>query len=416
MHIFCQSLVLSSEKQEGIFALKVALSTIGKFHTFDLARELYARGALSVILTGYPRFKLRNESLPQELIRTFPFVHASYMAFPWGSLIGRSWTQQWEYLDARSFGAFAARNLPECDIYVGLSGSSLRAGKKAKNRGARYVCDRGSSHIRVQDQILREEHALWGLPYAGIDPRIIGAEEAEYAEADCITVPSQFAYRSFLSQGVTPEKLRLLSYGVDLSRFEPAGVPPDGKFDVLFVGGMNLRKGIQYLTQAFQRIDHPAKTLSFVGTPSLEMIALLRQRNLWPEDARVLGHVPQSQLKELMSRSHVLVLPSVEEGLALVQAQAMACACPVIGTRNTGAEDLFSDGQEGYIVPIRDAGALTERLQHLADHPEQRARMGQRALAKVKSFGGWHQYGEKAMSIFNSMSNPLESAGIAALG
>lgn len=70
--------------------MKVALSTIGKFHTFDLARELYARGALSVILTGYPRFKLRNESLPQELIRTFPFVHASYMAFPWGSLIGRS--------------------------------------------------------------------------------------------------------------------------------------------------------------------------------------------------------------------------------------------------------------------------------------------------------------------------------------
>jgi len=56
-----------------------------------------------------------------------------------------------------------------------------------------------------------------------------------------------------------------------------------------------------------------------------------------------------------MSRSHVMVLPSVEEGLALVQAQAMDVY--------TGAEDLFSDGQEGYIVPLRDAGALAERLQ-----------------------------------------------------
>ena len=114
-----------------------------------------------------------------------------------------------------------------------------------------------------------------------------------------------------------------------------------------------------------------------------------------------------------MSRSHVMVLPSVEEGLALVQAQAMACGCPVIGTYNTGAEDLFSDGQEGYIVPIRE---LAERLQHLADHPEQRAKMGQRALAKVKSLGGWHQYGEKVMSIFNSISNPLDGAGRTALG
>lgn len=391
--------------------MKVALSTIGKFHTFDLARELHARGALSVILSGYPRFKLRDESLPQELIRTFPLVHGAYMAFPWRGRISRYWLGQWEYLDAWSFGVFAARNLPECDVYVGLSASSLRAGKKAKSRGARYVCDRGSSHIRVQDQIEREEHERWGLPYAGIDPRIVDAEEAEYAEADCVTVPSHFAYRSFLSQGIAPEKLRHLPYGVDLSRFEPAGVPPRGEFNILFVGAMSLRKGIQYLAQAFHQIHHPAKTLSFVGGPSLELIELLRQRNLWPENARVFGHVPQSQLKNMMSRSHVMVLPSVEEGLALVQAQAMACACPVIGTHHTGAEDLFNDGQEGYIVPIRDANALAERLQYLADHPDQRADMGQRALAKVQSFGGWQRYGEKAMSIYSA----LAGAGAAAL-
>ncbi len=385
--------------------MKVALSTLGKFHTFDLARELHARGALRLILTGYPRFKLRNESLPQDLIRTFPFVHAPYMAFPWHERIGQHWREQWEYLDAWSFDAYAARNLPECDVFVGLSGVSSQAGKTAKSRGVAYVCDRGSSHIRVQEQILREEHERWGLPYAGMDPRNVHAEESEYAEADCITLPSQFTYRSFLSQGFKPGKLRLLNYGVDLTRFAPAGVPADGTFDVLFVGAMSLRKGVQYLAQAFRQIDHPAKTLSFVGAPSLELIALLRQRNLWPEDARVLGHIPQEQLKTVMSRSHVLVLPSVEEGLALVQAQAMACGCPVIGTPNTGAEDLFSDGQEGYIVPIRDAGALAGRLQYLADHPAQRAEMGQRALTKVQSLGGWQSYGDKAMSIYSALAD-----------
>jgi alpha-maltose-1-phosphate synthase len=106
--------------------VKVAISAIGKFRSFDLAREQHARGALRVIMTAYPRFKLRDESLPQELIRTFPFVHAPYLSCPFGDRIGPYWLKQWEYLDAWSFGAYAARNLPECDIYVGLSGSSLR--------------------------------------------------------------------------------------------------------------------------------------------------------------------------------------------------------------------------------------------------------------------------------------------------
>lgn len=119
--------------------MKVALSTIGKFHTFDLARELYTKGALSGILTGYPRFELRDEKLLQELIRAFPFVHGPYMAFPWRGRIGRRWLKQGEYLDQWSFGTFAARNLPECDIYVGLSGSPCAPGRKPR-RAARAMC------------------------------------------------------------------------------------------------------------------------------------------------------------------------------------------------------------------------------------------------------------------------------------
>lgn len=386
--------------------MKIALSTVGKFHTFDLARELHARGALAGIFTGYPHFKLRNEGLPQALIHTFPWVHGAYMAFPWRHRLPRSVVHQWENINAITFGAWVVRNLPACDLYVGLSGSTLPAGKKAQARGARYVCDRGSSHIRVQEELLREEHDLWGLPFSGIDPRAIAREEAEYDAADCITVPSGFVRRSFLSQGVPFEKIRLLPYGVNLSRFQPVAEPTAGRFDVLFVGGMSLRKGVQYLVQAYKKLNHHAKSLTFVGAPSQELIALLTSRGLWPSDARVLGHMPQTELKSLLSRSHVMVLPSIEEGLAMVQAQAMACGCPVVASRNTGGEDLFSDGHEGFIVPIRDADALATRLQQLADQPELRAAMGRRALERVQSLGGWRDYGQKAMAIYDDMLEP----------
>lgn len=88
-----------------------------------------------------------------------------------------------------------------------------------------------------------------------------------------------------------------------------------------------------------------------------------------------------------MSSSHVLVLPSVEEGLALVQAQTMACGCPLISSTNTGGEDLFSDGVEGFLVPIRSPEAIAERLQQVADDPDLQQRMSEAGSSRVRRIG-----------------------------
>jgi glycosyltransferase involved in cell wall biosynthesis len=112
------------------------------------------------------------------------------------------------------------------------------------------------------------------------------------------------------------------------------------------------------------------------------------------ENVTIAGDIPQTELARLMARSHVLVLPSVEEGLALVQGQAMACGCPVIATTATGAEDLFSDGVEGFIVADRDTAALADRMQQLADDPALRQRMSAAAIERVNTLGGWDRFGE----------------------
>ena len=382
--------------------MKIVLSTPGKFHTFDLARQLHARGALQAIFTGYPRFKLRNEQLPEASIHTFPWIHAAYMAAP-QHMLGRTIKRQWEYLDRRTLDLHVSRRLPPCDVFVGLSGSALRSGKVAAERGAQYVCDRGSTHIRTQNRLLLEEHTLWGQPFHGIDPRIIELEEAEYAQAHCITVPSSFNVQSFVEQGVPPAKVKLVPYGVDLSRFRPTARPAEDRFAVLFAGGMSLRKGLPYLLQAYSLLRHSRKSLTLAGAVNDSFIRLMKQRRMWPDDVQVLGHVPQHKLKDLMSRSHVLVLPSIEEGLAMVQAQAMACGCPVIASENTGARDLFEDGKEGFIVPIRDPQTLTARLEALAGDSTLRHRMSEASLALVKSLRGWHDYGERAVAVYKGL-------------
>ena len=134
-------------------------------------------------------------------------------------------------------------------------------------------------------------------------------------------------------------------------------------FEVLFVGQVGLRKGIPYLLKAFAGLRHPHKRLTVVGSIQDDIRQLLPA--LPKDDVTFTGSLPQQDVANLMRRSHVLVLPSVEEGLALVLGQALACGCPVLATVSTGAEDLFSDGIEGFIVAHRDVSAIINRLQQL---------------------------------------------------
>ena len=383
---------------------KVALSTIGTFHMFDLARELRSRDALSLVFSGYPRFKLKRECLPMAFIRTFPWVHGPYMALPGRGRLGVRANQWWMRLDQVSLDAFVCASLPQVNVFVGMSGSSLWSGKRAQKRGIKYVCDRGSTHIRVQDQLIRDEDERWGMKSSGVDPWVMAREEAEYAAADCITVPSSFNVRSFISQGVPEAKLRKLPYGVNVQKFYPEGQADDQRFDILFAGGMSLRKGVPYLLQAYKQLKHPRKSLSFAGSPSQEVIDLMKKHDLWSSDIQVLGHLDTPRLRQTMSRSHVLLLPSIEEGLALVQAQAMACGCPVLATENTGCEDLFEHGEQGFITQVRDVGALSQHLQTLADNPTLRKEMSRKAVERVQLNGGTREYGRRALEIYQSLT------------
>jgi glycosyltransferase involved in cell wall biosynthesis len=98
----------------------------------------------------------------------------------------------------------------------------------------------------------------------------------------------------------------------------------------------------------------------------------------------------------------LFVLPSIEEGLAYVQAEAMACGLPVVATTNTGAPDLFSDGVEGYIVAIRDADAIREKVLSLYRQPELLDEMSRAALKRARNMAGWDEYGKRAAQVYET--------------
>jgi glycosyltransferase involved in cell wall biosynthesis len=97
---------------------------------------------------------------------------------------------------------------------------------------------------------------------------------------------------------------------------------------------------------------------------------------------------------ELMASCDVLVLPSIVEGRALVQQEALACGLPIIVTANAGGEDLVVEGETGFLVPARSPAAIADKIDWLADHRETlEASMRPACRAKAAEYT-WRRYAE----------------------
>jgi glycosyltransferase involved in cell wall biosynthesis len=382
--------------------MRIVQATWGVFHHFDLARELEKRGHLLQIYSTYPWARLKREGLPHSKVQTFPWFHLTQLLV--GGYLPFTYNGLW-YANTMAFDEWLEHRIPRTgvDALIALSGTALKAGRHLQERGGIYICDRGSTHQLYQERLVDDEFRRWG-----INPSISAARDAIYRRevviyetADAITVPSSFAARSYIEFGIAKEKVHVIPYGVRLEKFHPIAEPPRDVFEVLFVGQVGLRKGIPYLLQAFAGLRHPRKRLRIVGSVQPEFRAVVAR--LPQSQVEFMGPQPQAEVVRYMSSSHVMVLPSIEEGLALVQAQAMACGCPVLASTNTGSEDLFTDGVEGFIVPIRDPDALRERLQQLADDPALQRRMSEAALLRVRHLGGWTHYGDLWVSLLEKL-------------
>jgi glycosyltransferase involved in cell wall biosynthesis len=372
--------------------MNVTVSVFGRFHAFYLAHQLHQRGHLQRLITTYPKFEVEKYGIPRD--RTTSLLKYALLHRGWNR-----WLPDWMKPDkdlrvwfANAYDRAAAQQISkDTDIYIGWSSKTERGLERARTLGTTTVVERGSSHIEFQRDILREEYTRYGLEGSLPLPEIVEKEKREYALADYIAIPSSYVRRTFLEKGIPEEKLIQVPYGVDLSSFRP--VPKeDNVFRVVFAGSMIYRKGVHYLLQAFDELQLPNAELWLLGsmTPELQPFFDKYERTF-----RHFGHIPQPELHEYYSQCSVFAMCSIEEGMAMVQAQAMACGLPLICTTNTGGEDLIREGEEGFVLPIRDVEALKEKILWCYEHQDQCEAMGQAAKERVSEEYSWDDYGER---------------------
>ncbi|MBU4478995.1 MAG: glycosyltransferase family 4 protein [Candidatus Omnitrophica bacterium] len=377
--------------------MKVTISVGGRFHAFYLAQQLLKRGYLKQLITSYPKFEVTKYGIPENKVSAVIIKEA--MARLW-SFLPSSLTKFYDpqYAISEIFDQEAKKRLIDSDILVAWSGFALHTLRRAKDMGIKTILERGSSHILYQTEILKEEYEKSGLRPRFAHPKIVEKELKEYEEADYISIPSTFTKKTFLNHEIPESKLIHVPYGVDLDSFRQ--IPKEDKvFRVIHCGGMTLRKGVHYLLQAFHELNLLDSELWLIGSMGEEMQPFFRRFG----NSKVIhkGPYPQNELYKYYSQGSVFVIMSIEEGLAVVQTQAMACGLPVICTTNTGGEDIIRDGLDGFIIAIRGIKSLKEKLSYLYENRDTCKAMGQSAKERVSRGFTWDDYGDRMVKAYS---------------
>jgi glycosyltransferase involved in cell wall biosynthesis len=281
------------------------------------------------------------------------------------------------------FGRWVARQLGQqtWDVIHGWSGVTQEILQNTSCRAGLKMIMRGSAHIRVQDRILEQEEKRAGFPLDRPGPWIIAREEREYSGADRIMVLSGFARDSFAEAGFNNGKLRSLPLGANVAAFRPTPTLVRERCDrissgsplrVLFVGSVTPRKGLLDTVQIVQRLAHCNFRFRFVGPVGPGAKSAINQLR---RVAEFVPKQPQSHLPASYAWGDVFLFPTVEDGFAVVLAQAQASGLPILTTTNCCGPDLIKEGETGWVLPIRSPEAFVDRLLWCDSHREELAAM-----------------------------------------
>lgn len=189
--------------------------------------------------------------------------------------------------------------------------------------------------------------------------------------------------------GVIREQIPILHMGVDTDLFHPLDLPKESQPTIIFVGKIELNKGVDLLVEAACELarDYPDLRLWMLGLGNAALADELMAKTLargFPDLLKLPGYISREDLPSWMSRAHVFAAPSVYEGgPGLVYLEAMACGLPVIACEGSGAAEVVIPEENGFLVPPGDMNMLMKTLRDILDDPEKREIMGLRARKYV---------------------------------
>ena len=309
--------------------------------------------------------------------------------------------RSYRYHDLRVALALRRRG-GEFDVVHSWPRATVHTSRAARRRGIPCLREVPNTHTGHAFDVVARELAALGLdPRRGhshaYDADVLALEEREYALADALLVPSEYSLSTFVERGVPRDKLVLHRYGYEPERFFAGsnGARPERPFTALFVGRCEPRKGLHHALRAWHDSGAAGHGRLFVVGAFEPGYRQALARDLDHPSIEVCGFVHDPSA--LMRESDVFILPSVEEGSALVTYEAQASGCVLVVSEAAGAR--CTHDVEGLVHEPGDVAALTEHLARLQGEPGLLERLRAASLARAATLS-WSEAGAELAEIY----------------
>lgn len=361
-----------------------------------------------ILPTGIKRILQRREyhEIPSELISQ----HAAFEACRLLALklkISSLTTHETGLLSVdriyREFDAYVAEQLTKqqgvTQVYCYEDGA-LQTFRAAKKFGIQTVYELPIGYWRAAEKIMGEEAELnpeWANTILSIRDSAakLARKDEELELADKIIVASRFTADTLNLSTVREKEITIIPYGGPQAIGKP-NFERHKKLKVLFVGGLSQRKGLSYLLEAAKLLGEKIE-LTIIGSRIGKCVPLETAL----QSLRYIPSLPHHEVLKEMDSHDVFVFPSLFEGFGLVILEAMARGIPVIATPHTAGPDIITNGEDGYIVPIRSSQAIAEKLETLANDRDLLDNLKAAALEKSKIYS-WEAYHNKLTTVLNA--------------
>jgi glycosyltransferase involved in cell wall biosynthesis len=289
-----------------------------------------------------------------------------------------------------------------------LHGNCIKLLRKAKKDGSIIIGEPVNAHPVDTFNRLNKEYASLGLDHFPNASLSLERMSEEVSLCDFLLSPSRAVTNSYVSLGFPANKIKTLSYGVDLNKFHPnmesniAKFADQSVFQLICVAAITPRKGHIYLLEAWKILKLSKARLILVGSIDPCMKPILSQ---YSQLFIHVSHVPNHELIAYYSSSDAFVLASIEDGFGTVVTEAMACGLPVIVSDAVGASDLVHEGKNGFMVRSRSVDDIAKAIQFLYDSRKTCMTMGEAARLSASNFYSWEKYATNLADYYVSVLN-----------
>lgn len=233
--------------------------------------------------------------------------------------------------------------------------------------------------------------------------------KSAFARAACLVPVSHYTEKIILKQ-LPQARTKIIPGGFTSIEGEKKKIAGN-LFKILSVGALKPRKGFHTLIEAMKKLKD-GTVLDIVGTKkSLAYTERLEKMitDMHLSQVKLRGSIPQDELDTLYAEADLFVLASEHdghafEGLGLVYLEALAQSVPVIGTYDSGAEDVIQDGVNGFLVKPGDIDDLANKIQELQSNRDLLAKMSTKAKKSVEDFR-WEVVGNKMHELYKECLN-----------